>query len=79
VRTADGPTLRESHGARADKHPFVNPSTRADVVAKFHQQVEFAGYVSAAQADEIVTRVEHLEQEKDMADFVALLTRSHLT
>lgn len=78
VITGDGRTLREAHGARADRHPFVNPSTRADVVAKFHQQVEFAGYVSAAQADEIVERVEHLEQEKDMADFVALLTRAYL-
>jgi 2-methylcitrate dehydratase len=78
VRTAAGRTLRESHGARPDKHPFVSPSTRAEVVAKFHQQVEFAGYIPAARADEIVGRVEHLEQETDMAAFVALLTRSQL-
>jgi 2-methylcitrate dehydratase PrpD len=78
VRTADGRLLRESHGPRADKHPLVSPSTRADVVAKFHQQVEFAGYIPAAQADEIVERVERLEQEADMAHFLALLTRSHV-
>jgi 2-methylcitrate dehydratase PrpD len=78
VRTADDRTLREPHGARPDRHPFVKPATHADVVAKFRQQVEFAGYVSSAQADEIIRRVEHLELETDMADFVALLTRSHL-
>ena len=78
VRTADGRTLRESHGARPDKHPLVSPATRADVVAKFHQQIEFAGYIPGPQADEIVARVDRLEQEQDMADFAALLTRTHL-
>ncbi len=78
VRTMDGRTVREPHGPRADRHPFEKPATQADVVAKFRQQVQFAGYVSAAQADEIIRRVEHLERERDMADFFALLTRSHL-
>jgi 2-methylcitrate dehydratase PrpD len=78
VRTADGRTVRELHSARPDKHPLVSPATRADVVAKFYQQVKFARYISAAQADEIVERVEHLERETDMADFVALLTQSQL-
>jgi 2-methylcitrate dehydratase PrpD len=78
VQTRKGRTLREPHGPRPDRHPFMNPATRQDVVAKFRQQVQFAGYVPSTQADEIIQRVEHLELEPDMADFVTLLTRSNL-
>ena len=78
VRTTDGRILRERHGPLPDRHPFANPMTRADIIAKFRQQIAFAGYVHAEQADEIVRRVEHLEEERDLSDFVALLTRSSL-
>jgi 2-methylcitrate dehydratase PrpD len=78
LRRTDGRTFHERHGPHPDRHPLVKPSTRSDIVAKFRQQIEFAGYVSATQADEIIRRVGHLEEETDMADFVALLTRSSL-
>jgi 2-methylcitrate dehydratase len=78
VRLRDGNSLRQMHGPLAARHPFARPATRDDIVAKFRRQVAFAGYVSTQTADEIIRRVDRLEQEADMSQFVALLVRSTL-
>lgn len=79
VLTKSGKTLLERHSGTPSRHPFLHPSSYEEIVAKFRQQVAFSGFVSKATADEIIQRVDNIEKESNMADFVKLLTRSYLT
>jgi 2-methylcitrate dehydratase len=79
LTTRDGRKLTETHSGVVSRNPGVRPSSEEEIVQKFRQQVAFSGFVSAATADEIVRRVAALDQETDMSQLVAVLTRSHLT
>lgn len=75
VRTHDGDTLVETHGPLADRHPFVRPATRAQIIEKFHQQCVYSGRTTPGKAQRIIERIEALENETDMASFVSLVSR----
>jgi 2-methylcitrate dehydratase len=75
VVTNDGRTLVERHAGRPSKNPAEKGSSYADLVAKFRQQVAFSGFVPTRTADEIIKRIDRLEDEPDMAAFVRLLAR----
>jgi 2-methylcitrate dehydratase len=79
VTTRNGKTLTARNDGTPNRYPNVNPSTYEDLVAKFHQQVEFSKFVSSRMADEIIRRVDSIEHEANMADFVKVLTKSHLS
>jgi len=70
---ADGRHLTASHSGVTNRHPSRSPSTEADVLAKFHEQVEFSGAVSRARADEIAERVLAIESEDAIGDLVQLM------
>ncbi len=70
VTLENGRTLSEALPGRPRHYAG---STRAEVEAKFRQQVAFAGNVPAARADQIMRRIALIEKERDMADFVQLL------
>jgi 2-methylcitrate dehydratase len=74
VRTDDGDSLVETHGALTDRHPFVKPATRAQIIDKFHQQCAYSGRTTQRQAQQIVARIDALENEADMASFVSLVS-----
>ena len=78
VVTNDGRTLVERHSGRPSRNPALKGSTYEQLVGKFRQQVAFSGFVPAVTADEIVRRIDRLEDERDMAAFVRLLTRTQL-
>lgn len=79
VALKDGTRIVEKHPGPA---PYADAnrraSARAEAVAKFRQQIAFSGFVPADTAEEIIRRVDSLEHERDMADFVGLLTRTYL-
>lgn len=78
VTTRDGRTLGHDRPQQASRYPKQTPATYAEIVAKFRQQATFSGFVPAVDQDEIIRRIDALEQEKDIADFVRLITRRHL-
>jgi 2-methylcitrate dehydratase len=78
LTTRDGRSLTEHHPGTPNRYPGVNPFSYEEIVGKFHQQVAFSGFVSSQTADEIIRRVDAIENERNMDDFVKLLTRSHL-
>lgn len=73
VRTLDGRTLSERHSGRPERNPANRGSTYEDLLAKFHQQVEFSKVIDSERAQEIVRRVSTLEHESDMARFMSRL------
>lgn len=73
-----GRTLREHHSGVPNRYPNVDPMTPAEVVAKFRQQAAFSGFLPEATGDEMIRRVDALENERDMADFARLVTSAHL-
>ncbi len=77
VVTVDGRTLTQRNSGTPSRYPGVNPLGYDEIVAKFRQQVAFSGFVPNATADEIIERVDTLERETSIRDFVELLTRSH--
>lgn len=81
VVTRNGRRLVGRHASTPSRypHPTIHTSTHGEIVAKFRQQVAFSGFVSTATADEIIRRVDAIEHEENMADFVKLLTRSYFT
>ena len=75
LTTTDARRLVQTHSGRVSRSPAVQPSSREEIVQKFRQQVAFSGFVSTSTAEEIIRRVDGLEQEPDMAAFMQLLTR----
>lgn len=76
VTMADGRILVEELTDQPRHYPRSGGSTEAEIVAKFYQQVDFAGNVPPRVADEILARVMDLEHEQDMSDFTRLLSRA---
>ncbi|MPT47930.1 MAG: MmgE/PrpD family protein [Sphingobium sp.] len=76
VTHKNGQISREALPGRPRHYADVDGTTSAEVEAKFRQQVAFAGNVPTTLADQIVRRVAVIEQEKDMASFVALLAQA---
>ena len=72
----DGRVLSQRHAGRPSHNPAEKGSSYEELVAKFRQQVAFSGFVSTRTANEIIRRIDKLEDEPDMAGFVKLLTRS---
>ena len=73
VRRTNGQVITEALPGKPRRYPDVAGSTRAEVEAKFHQQVAFAGNIAAAKANAIIDRIDRVERERDMADFARLL------
>lgn len=75
---SDGRVFVERHaGFGAVRHnPAVHGSSYEDLLAKFRRQVAFSRFVPTHTADEIIRRIERLEEEPDMAEFVKLVTRT---
>ena len=78
VTTKDGRTLVESGAPRLSHDPTVGPSTYEELVTKFRQQVAFSRFVPNDTAEKIIHRIDNIEHEANMADFVRLLTTNHL-
>jgi 2-methylcitrate dehydratase len=76
LTTTGGATLNERHSGAPARYPSPDPMKYEEIVAKFFQQVAFSGFVSKAKANEIVRRVQAIDQETDMADFAGLLRRT---
>lgn len=75
----DGTRIVERHpGPPLSAEAKGRLSTQTDGLAKFRQQIAFSGFVSDETAEEIIRRIDRIEQERDMAEFVGLLTRSYL-
>lgn len=77
VLTKSGKTLLERNAGTPSRHPSVHPSSYEEIVAKFRQQVAFSGFVTKKTADEIIQRVDEIDREENMADFVKVLTRTY--
>lgn len=77
VALRDGRKVLQIHDGDPSHYPNVKGSSYSELVAKFKYQVQSSGFVTPAAADEIVARIENLENEKNMADFVRLLTRTY--
>ncbi|MFD1788277.1 MmgE/PrpD family protein [Sphingomonas floccifaciens] len=73
VRTVDGRTITEALPGKPRGYPDVAGSTRAQIEAKFHKQVAYAGTVSATAATAILQRIDGIDREPDMAAFARLL------
>ena len=74
----DGRVLVERHSGTPRHNPAAQGSSRDEILAKFRQQVAFAGYVPPHIAEQIIRRTDALESEADMADFAHLVTQVSL-
>ena len=75
----DGRVFNQQRTGPTSRSPLLQPSSYEEIVAKFRQQVVFSNYMKSSVADEIVERIDWLDREKDMADFMKLVTRDRLT
>jgi 2-methylcitrate dehydratase len=76
ITTQNGSVLTEHHSGTPSRYPGLNPLSYDEIVAKFRRQVAFSDFVSDKTALEIIRRVANLEHERNMGDFMELLTKS---
>lgn len=70
---ADGRRLAAGHSGVTNRHPLRSPSTEADILAKFYEQVAFSGALSRDRADNLADCVLSLETQSDVARLIEIM------
>ncbi|MEO8314399.1 MAG: MmgE/PrpD family protein [Pseudomonadota bacterium] len=78
VSLRDGRKIVSRASGRPRHNPAEKGTTYAQLVEKFHYQARVSGFISPEHANQIVARIDTLEAETNMAEFMGLVTRTYL-